>query len=291
MTTILFLFQMIFLPTFAEPTDSVEIISAEELKTQIDQFFIIDARESGFVDGHLPKSQPMHWQEWTEEKPSVLNNFFGEPAKWGKLWTGPDLQARLQKFGLKKNQKILVVGQPNAWGEEGRIAWNLLFWGVQKVALLDGGYPAWQKLGLSIEKGNPRAPPIGDFIVSLTPSRRAQMDDISQNLKSHTHDLFDARTNEEFAGKKMSGQKRGGKIPGAKLVLFSELYSSDGSFISKERLKKFVGENPKSPITYCTGWVRSALLAMLIEARLGVKAMSYDGSLWEWSREPKLPLD
>lgn len=276
---------------FAQDRSAVEIISAEALKNQLGQYLVIDARESGFTDGHIPNSQPMHWQDWTEEKPSVLHNFFGDPAKWGKVFTGSELNVRLQKLGLRKNQKILVVGQPAAWGEEGRIAWNLLYWGVQKVALLDGGYPAWKSLGLDIEKGEAKALPTGDFVVSLNSSRRIQKREISQNLKTHAHDLLDARTQAEFAGEKMPGQKRGGKIPGAKLVAFSQLYTPKGQYISIEELKKLIGVLRTSPITYCTGGVRSALLAILIEARLGIKAMSYDGSLWEWSREKDLPLN
>lgn len=49
---------------------------------------------------------------------------------------------------------------------------------------------------------------------------------------------------------------------------------------------------PGAPVvTYCTGGVRSALLAVLLEARLGVVAANYDGSLWEWSARDDLPLE
>jgi len=44
-------------------------------------------------------------------------------------------------------------------------------------------------------------------------------------------------------------------------------------------------------VTYCTGGVRSALLAVLLEARLGIVAANYDGSLWEWSSRDDLPLE
>src|ERR1039457_4753559 len=42
----------------------------------------------------------------------------------------------------------------------------------------------------------------------------------------------------------------------------------------------------KAGAAYCTGGVRSALLAVLLEARLGIVAANYDGSLCEWSADP-----
>jgi len=46
----------------------------------------------------------------------------------------------------------------------------------------------------------------------------------------------------------------------------------------------------RPPITYCTGGVRSALLALLYEARTGRIASNYAGSIWEWSANKELPL-
>jgi thiosulfate/3-mercaptopyruvate sulfurtransferase len=94
----------------------------------------------------------------------------------------------------------------------------------------------------------------------------------------------------------MAGQKRGGHIPGARLVPAKSLYGADGRYVDVDELQRLAGLGPTAsirserPITYCTGGVRSALLAVLLEARLGVVAANYDGSLWEWAADPSLPL-
>jgi thiosulfate/3-mercaptopyruvate sulfurtransferase len=91
----------------------------------------------------------------------------------------------------------------------------------------------------------------------------------------------------------MAGQKRGGHLPGARLVPETSLYDGEGRFVSAEALARLAGLTGKTEktITYCTGGVRSALLAVLLEARLGVVAANYDGSLWEWSADPSLPME
>jgi thiosulfate/3-mercaptopyruvate sulfurtransferase len=75
------------------------------------------------------------------------------------------------------------------------------------------------------------------------------------------------------------------------------LYDHEGRYVGANALARLAGLDAEGvngsrdrPITYCTGGVRSALLAILLEARLGVVAANYDGSLWEWSADPSLPL-
>jgi 3-mercaptopyruvate sulfurtransferase SseA len=77
----------------------------------------------------------------------------------------------------------------------------------------------------------------------------------------------------------------------------TSLYGAEGRYIGAEELVRLAGLSPIGktgssgrPITYCTGGVRSALLAVLLEARLGILAANYDGSLWEWSADSSLPM-
>ena len=211
---------------------------------------------------------------------------------------GAALEKRLSALGLSNARPVLVVGAPGGWGEEGRVAWNLLYWGADEVWLLDGGFPAWRtERARPVESVEARRVAPGNFVLDVRPERRIETRELKAAADATGVSLLDARTPAEFAGETMAGQKRGGHIPGARLVPAKSLYGADGRYVGAEELKRLAGLGPPAskgprdrPITYCTGGVRSALLAVLLEARLGVVAANYDGSLWEWSADPSLPL-
>lgn len=255
---------------------------------------ILDARERSLYEaGHVPGSQHVDWKDWTLEKPGLTSLVTGNPANWGKLPAElAPLEARLRLLGLSNATPVVVVGTPDGWGEEGRIAWNLLVLGATNVALLDGGFPAWKASGRPVERSTPPRPSPGAFVVELRRERRARLEDVAAAAENG-RPLLDARSPEEYAGKTMTGQERGGHVPGARLVPEDRLYRQDGRYITAKELRALANlpETPgPAPITYCTGGVRSALLSLLIEARLGIVSPNYDGSMWEWSAREDLPL-
>ncbi len=257
---------------------------------------VLDARPSrDFRAGHVPGSLRVDWRDFSESRPGVASYLFGDPARWGLLAADrASLRDRLRALGLSASRPVVVVGEPSGWGEEGRVAWMLLTLGHPEVALLDGGFPAWQVENPGrIEKGASRPPPPGNFEPMPLPERRIRLDALYTALAASEVTLLDARTAEEFAGKREQGQKRGGRIPGARLVPAAALRLADGRYVDGEVLAELAGPlRPGAPVvTYCTGGVRSALLAVLLEARLGIVAANYDGSLWEWSSRDDLPLE
>lgn len=260
---------------------------------------ILDTRDAAdFRAGHLPGAARFDWRDWTEERPGVFGWLFGNPARWGRLrgLDGPasDLAGRLSALGLADGRPVLVVGAGGGWGEEGRAAWSLLAWGARDVRLLDGGFRAWREVGgRPVEKGEARPGIAGGFHFAPRPERRILLAELGRALGDPALVLLDARTPEEFAGERWAGQARGGHLPGARLVPAASLYRADGRYLDAADLARRVGPLPPDAeiVTYCTGGVRSALLAILLEARLGRRARNYDGSLWEWSARAELPLE
>jgi thiosulfate/3-mercaptopyruvate sulfurtransferase len=277
----------------------IRIVDSAQAAASLPGIVVLDARRArDFSAGHLPGALHVDWREWTLEKPSALNALFGNPARWGRVPNaGAALEKRLRALGLSNARPVLVVGAPGGWGEEGRVAWNLLYWGADEVWLLDGGFPAWRaESARPVESGEAHNVAPGDFILGVRPERRIETRELKAAADAKANALLDARTQAEFAGKTMAGQKRGGHIPGARLAPAKSLYGADGRYVSADELQRLAGLGPQAskssdrPITYCTGGVRSALLAVLLEARLGIVAANYDGSLWEWSADPSLPL-
>jgi thiosulfate/3-mercaptopyruvate sulfurtransferase len=287
-------------PAKGTPAARVRIVDSARAAANLPSLVILDARSAkDFAAAHVPGARHVDWREWTLERPSALNALLGNPARWGRV---PDasaaLEQRLRSLGLSNARPVLVVGTPGGWGEEGRVAWNLLYWGADEVWLLDGGFPAWRAgPARPVESGEARNVAPGNFVLDVRPERRIEAKELRAAADATAATLLDARTPAEFAGETMAGQKRGGHIPGARLVPAKSLYGVDGRYVGAEELQRLAGLGPPAsntsrdrPITYCTGGVRSALLAVLLEARLGVVAANYDGSLWEWSADPSLPL-
>lgn len=277
----------------------ITIVDPAHAAAKLPEIVVLDARGArDFSAGHLPGALRVDWREWTLEKPGALNALFGNPARWGRVPdAGTALEERLRALGLSNARPVLVVGAPGGWGEEGRVAWNLLYWGADEVWLLDGGFPAWRaESARPVESGEARRVAPGNFILRVRPERRIETTELKAAADAKVCALLDARTPAEFAGRKMAGQKRGGHIPGARLAPAESLYGADGRYVDADDLQRLAGLGPSAPrgaerlITYCTGGVRSALLAVLLEARLGIVAANYDGSLWEWSADPSLPL-
>ncbi len=279
---------------------AVRVVETSEAARLLPGISILDARaRDAFEASHIPGARRVDWKEWTLEEPGLLNALFGHPARWGLVPpSDARLEGRLRDLGLSNARPVLVVGAPGGWGEEGRIAWNLLYWGAADVWLLDGGFRAWTADGgRPVERGKGRTPPPGDFTLHPRPERRIETAELEAALDARHATLLDVRTAAEFAGSRMHGQKRGGHLPGARLVPQESLYLPDGRFVGPGELARLTGldaakANDPRPriVTYCTGGVRSALLAVLLEARLGIAATNYDGSLWAWSADPGLPL-
>jgi len=188
-----------------------QIISASELFSRLGSMTIVDARDREFEAGYIPGSQSMKWKDWTPIKPDWLSCILGQAKFWGKV---PNDLQRVEKnlgaLGLSSDQVIVVVGEPHGWGEEGRIAWELMYFGAKKMSLLNGGFSTWMKAGFAIEKGRTPKPSVREFKVTCDEARRASLEQVKAAVYARGVDLLDVRSLEEFNGKKMVPQKRGG---------------------------------------------------------------------------------
>lgn len=206
------------------------------------------------------------------------------------------VRTKLKELGIKQNETILVLGDGvSGWGEEGRLVWSLREAGFLQSYWLDGGYAAYEK---EIQK-NPKIKENKETNFNIPENKKyqssaIQKEEILKGLPSKQFQILDTREPREFSGATPYGETRGGHIPGAKSAFYQNLFDANGNIKSKAEVDQYLkqlGIHKEKPIVaYCTGGVRSAFVVGILRT-YGYNAYNYAGSMWEWSHDPKLPLE
>lgn len=277
--------------TLSQPPASIDftvqwVITATEARSLLATgATLLDARDQKIPKNPL-KSQSLKsaitvtWQQFSEPQAPLRGNLLQDQAELGK---------RLRAVGIDHDRPVIVFGNPSqGWGEEGRIVWMLRSLGHEQAVLVDGGYDALQTAGLSPGKAVAVASTPGNFALAPQEPWQINRDALQAAIASPTTHLVlvDTREPREFAGATPYGESRGGHLPGAVNLHFSQLLDDQGYLLPEGEIRDrltALGITPEQTIVaYCTGGIRSGWLAAVL-VDLGYDAKNYAGSMWEWS--------
>jgi len=237
--------------------------------------------------GHIPGAQNV---VWTTDLVDKLERDIAKPASF---------QALVSKLGINNDSTVVLYGDNNnwfaAWG-----AWVFDVYGVKNVKLLDGGRKKWEAdkrpydtKAVSVQPGNLK-------IAAANTKLRARLADVVEASKSKNAVIVDIRSPDEYSGKIFAppGSQelsvRAGHVPGAINVTWSKAVAEDGTFKSKEDLKKLYAEagidGSKPIITYCRIGERSSHTWFLLTKILGYDVKNYDGSWTEYGNTVGVPV-
>jgi thiosulfate/3-mercaptopyruvate sulfurtransferase len=172
--------------------------------------------------------------------------------------------------------------------------WFLSRWiGHDAVAILDGGFAAWQALAYPVTAAQPEPPHDGTLTVRLRPELIVDADYVGAHIGHEKVRVLDARAIERYAGETEPIDPVAGHIPSALHRWFKDNFNADGSLKSPDQLRaEFAqaGFDPQHVIHQCGSGVSSAAnhLAM-VHAGLGDTRI-YNGSWSEWVADPARPV-
>lgn len=197
----------------------------------------------------------------------------------------------LRRLGIHNHSQIIVYDADSGMFAA-RVWWMLRWIGHPSVAVLDGGFAAWQKAGFDIST-EALTPSVGTINQRNSLTRVVNVDDILNNLETHNYLILDARAPDRFRGENETLDRIGGHIPGAKNRFFRDNLNSDQCFKSAEQLRAELSAiiaSPEKLISQCGSGVTAChnLLAMEIAGLTG--AALYPGSWSEWSADPARPV-
>jgi thiosulfate/3-mercaptopyruvate sulfurtransferase len=201
------------------------LIEPGELQKKLTQpgLRILDTRpQPDYARGHLPGAVRVDVKAWQElgKKAGGFHDARGWGEKVGQLGIGPDSQ-------------VVVYGSSPT--DTARIWWTLKYLGLQNVALLNGGWQLWATEKRPVETTAPTIEAV-KFEPKFQADRLEEIDSLKKSIRSGTATVVDARSKDEFTGKEVRG-KRGGHVPGAKLLEWKELLLEDGRFKTPEQLR------------------------------------------------------
>jgi thiosulfate/3-mercaptopyruvate sulfurtransferase len=200
----------------------------------------------------------------------------------------------LRALGLNQDSSVVIYdsmgmfSSPRAW-------WMLRAMGCTRLALLDGGLPAWKAAGFAVGGGDAKAVYApGNFSARLD---RAQVADAARVLAALDDDavcVVDVRPQARFLGQAeepRAGLRRG-HMPGAVNLPFAELFD-EGLLKSGEEIARMVepllGKSSRA-ICSCGSGVTACILAFALHL-IGKDGVAvYDGSWSEWGLPGNLPV-
>ena len=250
------------------------LISASDLAAHIDdpRWVIVDCRHDlmdlaagrhAYNAGHLPHA---HFADMETQLSGAKYDEHGVFRGRHPLPERGALIETLRNLGINDDSQVVAVDAHG--GMYAARLWFLLRWvGHEAVAVLDGGMPAWQALGKTLETDVPSSS-AGN--ISLQP---ALVDTVDVNQVLVHGNIVDARAPDRFRGENETMDPVGGHIPGAKNRFFKDNLAADGRFKDAAQLRAELAPvvgNAASAVMQCGSGVTACHNLLALEDRKSV---------------------
>jgi len=273
-------------------TKSDALVGCEWLLEHLDDpelvILEVDERPVLYRVGHIPGA---HCLDWHSDLQDPVTRDIPHSEAIEVLW---------RRTGIDDESLVVLYGDKNNW-YACFAYWLFRLYGLRRLAILDGGRPAWVTSGLRLSTTEPVPENSEPPPAQLDPSLRASWRDVAEP-ETDPSQLIDVRTPEEYRGEMLTepgypeeAAQRPGHIPGALSIPWDHATREDGSFKPPEELETLFTashlDRQTPTITYCRIGERSAHTWFVLHELLGWPDIrNYDGSWTEWGSMIAMPV-
>jgi len=216
-----------------------------------------------------------------------------------------DLVQMLRSYGVNNDSYVILYDEGVTaldTCKSARALWTLHALGHDKVAILNGGFAAWEQAEHPMT-AEPAFPAAGNFSGKLVKEKVVSLAEVKKLLKSHGVVFLDTRLpDEHFGFEKKSNVERFGHLPGSKLWP-ADFVTNAGvdlspSFIKNkadlQQMAQGVGipaDKNAEIITYSNTGLQAAMGYYVLHDLLGYKNVRlFDGSILESAADKDVPM-
>lgn len=264
--------------------------AADHLQDPDVRFVEIDVDTSAYEKGHLPGAVGWNWKRDTQDQ--IQRDILGPEA----------FEGLLGRSGISNDTTVVLYGDSDNWFATFAF-WLLSYYGHPKARVIDGGRKKWEQESRPLTTDVLEPEPAQYRVKTTQKGIRALRDSVFESIGREDKALVDVRSPREFSGELLApenlpqeGSQRGGHIPGAANIPWSQAVREDGTFkpaAELEDIYKGKGITPdKEVIAYCRIGERSSHTWFVLENLLGYpRVRNYDGSWTEWGSLIGVPIE